>query len=115
MADELQQPLDILQQSKPKSAQESAVQAMAMSPNSSETLANLQRRATELSSPWRALQGSLDDMVARTAYHPETGIAMLGEKRSKEAQELQNIGMMLSQTDLLKQQLAFQKRPPKHI
>jgi len=106
MSNDTQQPLDILQQLKPKSPQESAVQAMAVSPSSSDILANLQRRATELNSPWRAFQGNLDEMVARTAYRPESGVAMLGEKRAKEAQELQNIGMMLSQTDLLKQQLA---------
>jgi len=98
------QPLDALQP-RAKSTAEYNAETIAGSPNSSEILQNLQRRAAELSSPWKALQGNLDEMVARTAYHPETGVAMLGEKRAKEAQELQSIGMLTAQADLMKQQL----------
>ena len=98
------QPLDSLQP-RPKSAAEYSAETIAASPNSSEILQNLQRRAAELSSPWKAFQGNLDEMVARTAYHPETGVAMIGEKRAKEANELQNIGMLTAQADLMRQQL----------
>lgn len=98
------QPLDSLQP-KPKSAAEYNAETIASSPDSAQILANLQRRAAELSSPWNAFQSGLDEMVARTAYHPESGIAMLGEKRAKEANELQNIGMLTAQADMLKQQL----------
>jgi len=98
------QPLDALQP-RPKSTAEYNAETIAASPNSSEILQNLQRRAAELSSPWKALQGNLDEMVARTAYHPEAGVTMLGEKRAKEAQELQNIGMLTAQADLMRQQL----------
>ena len=99
------QPLDVLQP-RAKSAAEYNAETIAASPNSSEILQNLQRRAAELSSPWRALQGNLDEMVARTAYHPETGVTMLGEKRAKEAQELQNIGMLTAQSDMYRKQLS---------
>jgi hypothetical protein len=98
------QGLDALQP-KPKSTAEYTAETLAASPNSAQILENLQRRAQQLSSPWNQFQSGLDEMVARTAYHPETGIAMLGEKRAKEAQELQNIGMLTAQADILKQQL----------
>jgi hypothetical protein len=98
------QGLDALQP-KPKSAAEYTAETIAASPNSAQILENLQRRAQQLSSPWNQFQSGLDEMVARTAYRPETGIAMLGEKRAKEAQELQNIGMLTAQADILKQQL----------
>ena len=102
------QGLDALQP-KPKSSAEYNAETLAASPDSSQILANLQRRASELSSPWRGVQNGLDEMVARTAYHPETGIAMLGEKRAKEANELQNIGLLTSQADLVRQQLGQMK------
>ena len=98
------QGLDALQP-KPKSAAEYTAETIAASPNSAQILENLQRRAQQLSSPWNQFQSGLDEMVARTAYRPETGIAMLSEKRAKEAQELQNIGMLTAQADILKQQL----------
>jgi hypothetical protein len=98
------QPLDLLQP-KPKSTAEYNAETIAASPNSAQILENLQRRAQQLSSPWNQFQSGLDEMVARTAYRPETGIAMLGEKRAKEAQELQSIGMLTAQADILKQQL----------
>ena len=98
------QPLDALQP-RAKSAAEYNAETLAASPNSAKILQNLERRAAELSSPWNALQGNLDEMVARTAYHPETGVTMLGEKRAKESQELQNIGMITAQADMMRQQL----------
>ena len=98
------QPLDSLQP-KPKSTAEYNAETIAASPDSAQILQNLQRRAAELSSPWKAFQGDLDEMVARTAYHPEVGLSMIGEKRAKESQELQNIGMMTAQADMMRQQL----------
>ena len=102
MAD--QQPLDSLQP-RPKSTAEYNAETIAASPDSSQILANLQRRAKELSSPWAGVQQGLDEMVARTAYHPEVGVGILAEKRAKEANELQNIGMMTAQADMMRQQL----------
>ena len=95
------QPLDFLLAAKPKSQAEQNAEILAAAPNSAEILANMQRRMNQLSSPWRQFQSDLDEMVARTAYHPEAGIAALAEKRAKESSELQNLGIALGQTSLV--------------
>ena len=86
---------------------DTSVQALAASPESTDVLANMQKRAEQLSSPWHGLQNALDDMVAHTGYRPSAALEQRALQKSSESQELQNIGMTRAQVEMLKQQLAI--------
>ena len=83
------------------------IQALATDKGSTSTdiLANMQKRAAELTSPWHAFQTGLDSMVARTHYDPTQAIASMDQRKANEAAELQNIGTTKAQVDLLRSQL----------
>jgi hypothetical protein len=83
------------------------IQALATDTGSTSTdiLANMQKRAAELTSPWHAFQTNLDDMIARTHYDPTQAIASMNQTKANEAAELQNIGTTKAQVDLLRRQI----------
>ena len=83
------------------------IQALASDTGSTSTdiLANMQKRAAELTSPWHAFQTGLDSMVARTHYDPTQAIASMDQRKANEAAELQNIGTTKAQVDLLRNQI----------
>ena len=72
---------------------------------STDILANMQKRAAELTSPWHAFRTHLDDMIARTHYDPTQAIASMDQRKANEAAELQNIGTTKAQVDLLRNQI----------
>lgn len=84
------------------------IQALATDKGSTSTdiLANMQKRAAELTSPWHAFQTGLDSMMARTHYDPTQAIASVDQRKANEAAELQNIGTTKAQVDLLRNQLS---------
>ena len=84
---------------------DTSVQSLAASPESTDVLANMQKRAEQLSSPWHGLQNALDDMVAHTGYRPSAALEQRALQKSSESQELQNIGMTRAQVEQMKQQM----------
>ena len=81
------------------------VSSLALAPDSAKILANMQKRAAELTSPWHNFQTGLDEMVARTHYDPTQAVDTMEKRRANEAAELQNIGTTMSQVDLFRNQL----------
>ena len=81
------------------------VSSLATSSDSAKILANMQKRAAELTSPWHNFQTGLDSMVARTHYDPTQAVDTMAKRRASEAAEIQNIGTTMSQVDLFKNQL----------
>jgi hypothetical protein len=81
------------------------VSSLALAPDSAKILANMQKRAAELTSPWHNFQTGLDEMVARTHYDPTQAINTMAQRRANEAAEIQNIGTTMSQVDLFRNQL----------
>ena len=88
----------------PKDA-DAQVSAIANASNSSDILANMQKRANELTSPWHQFQNKIDSMVAHTGYNPTQNIAVANARDATDAAELQNIGTTKAQVDMLRNQL----------
>lgn len=82
-----------------------AIVAAATSPDSAAILANMQKRVAELTSPYRSFQSGLDEMVARSQFHPQQALASVQAQKEKEANELQNIGTTMAQVDIMRNQL----------
>lgn len=90
---------------RPKSQVEMNAETLATAPNSSEILKKMQDRVDELTSPWHGFQSALDDMVARARNNPEANLQQRAQQRQQEQQEIQNLGLTLAQTGMMRNQL----------